>query len=466
MSEKIKNLISWFLEIKDWKLVILQKEKISEKLIDDLVWEAVFGEAEDKNIAKWLIWEIAQSMGVRPSSINDLYMARGRGEVPVDFTVPAINIRGISYDMARSIFSTAKKLNVKAFICEIARSEMGYTDQNPDEFTAVILAAALKEKWEGPVFIQGDHYQAKSDLPGVPKDGDIDEIKNLIKTSISAGFYNIDIDMSTLVDLSKTSAQEQQKSNVKYSLELATFVRSIQPENYQISIGCEIGHIGGKNSTASDFHAFMGGLNQGLSIGISKIAVQTGTSHGGVVNPDGSLAEVNVDFSIHSEISKEAREKYQIGGTVQHGASTLSENLFNKFPENQTLEIHLATEFQNIIMDHPDFPSELTEKINEWLDREQLKEKEMGQTNEQFHYKARKKAWGKFKKETWQIDETKKERIRKTLSEKFELLFNKLNVINSDVLIDKFIKVNEVHKNPSDFGLDSLKIGDVGNLSD
>src|SRR5678809_1274650 len=82
----------------------------------------------------------------------------GKGECH-GFTVPAINVRGMAYDTARSIFRTAIKLNAGAFIVEIARSEIAYTDQRPSEYVAVVMAAALREGFRGPVFIQGDHFQ-------------------------------------------------------------------------------------------------------------------------------------------------------------------------------------------------------------------------------------------------------------------------------------------------------------------
>ena len=87
-------------------------------------------------------------------------------------------------------------------------------------------------------------------------------------------------------------------------------------------------------------------------IGLSKISIQTGTSHGGVVLPDGSIANVNLDFGILLKLSRAARSAYGMGGTVQHGASTLPENAFGKFVESEAIEVHLATNFQNIIFDH------------------------------------------------------------------------------------------------------------------
>src|SRR5690349_23992573 len=129
--------------------------------MDKLARMAVFGDSEERDPARWLIWELGQAVGVRAASIQELYMARGRGEIH-GFTVPAINVRGMAYDTARSIFRTAIRLKAGAFILEIARSEIAYTDQRPTEYVAVLLAAAMREGFRGPVFIQGDHFQVNA----------------------------------------------------------------------------------------------------------------------------------------------------------------------------------------------------------------------------------------------------------------------------------------------------------------
>ena len=147
--------------VADGRVTVRNPGALASEKMDRLVREALFGDAETREQARWLIWEIAQEVGVRPASIHDLYMARGRGEIR-GFTVPAINVRGASYDTARAIFRTAKKLNAGAFILEIARSEIAYTDQRPAEYVAVMLAAAMREGFRGPVFIQGDHFQVNA----------------------------------------------------------------------------------------------------------------------------------------------------------------------------------------------------------------------------------------------------------------------------------------------------------------
>ena len=131
---------------------------VDKRDIDQLVWLANFGDASEKPRCQWLIWELAQYEGVRPWSIHDLYLARGRGAVPANFTVPAMNLRALTYDVARAVFRAALKLKVGAMIFEIARSEIGYTSQRPAEYVSSVLGAAVKEGYTGPVFIQGDHF--------------------------------------------------------------------------------------------------------------------------------------------------------------------------------------------------------------------------------------------------------------------------------------------------------------------
>src|SRR5262245_47957169 len=294
---------------------------------DGLAWRAVFGSTEEQEAARWLLWELGQSSGARPASINDLYMARGRGECS-GFTVPAINVRAMAYDTARAVFRAAERGKVGALILEIARSEIAYTEQRPAEYVAVMLAAALREGYTLPLFIQGDHSQVNQKKYQADPEAEVGEVKKLIAEEIGAGFYNIDVDTSTLVDLSKTSLTEQQRLNYERAAEITRFIRDREPQGVTISVGAEIGEVGGHNSTVEELHAFMEGYDAAVAAGgggagISKISVQTGTSHGGVVLPDGSIAEVKLDLDALAALSREARTKYGLAGAVQHGASTL-----------------------------------------------------------------------------------------------------------------------------------------------
>jgi len=141
------------------------------------------------------IFALSYKKQIYPASIQEFYVARGRGELG-GFTVPAINLRSMTYDLACAIFRVAKKNNSGAFIFEIAKSEMGYTNQAPLEYASAILAAALREGFSGPVFIQGDHFQVNAKKFQENPQAEIEGLKTLISEAMEAGFYNIDIDSS------------------------------------------------------------------------------------------------------------------------------------------------------------------------------------------------------------------------------------------------------------------------------
>ena len=136
--------------------------RVDGALVDRLAHTGALGATpEIKGTARWIIRSVAAARGIRPASIHHLYMAMGRGEAS-GFTVPAMNIRVMSYYTARAAFRAARAMDAGAIIFEIARSEIGYTEQRPHEYAAMITAAALREDFNGPLFIQGDHVQVNA----------------------------------------------------------------------------------------------------------------------------------------------------------------------------------------------------------------------------------------------------------------------------------------------------------------
>lgn len=409
--------------------------------IDNLVYDAVFARDEQvREKQRRAIREMAASQGLYLASIQGLYDAAGKG-LYSGRTVPAINIRGITYQVARAVFRAALKHKVGALIFEIARSEIGYTKQRPAEFATCVVAAALKEGFKGPVFLQGDHFQVNRKRYAVEPEKELNDLKELIRESIGAGFLNIDIDASTLVDLEEPTLEEQQEKNCLVTADMTRLVRGIEPKGVTVCVGGEIGEVGKKNSTVHDLRAFMAGYLRRLGAsmpGLSKISIQTGTSHGGVVLPNGSIANVKIDFKALEEISKLAREEYGMGGAVQHGASTLPDEDFDIFPRIGTVEVHLATGFQNLIFDSTYFPKELMDKIHKHLLEKYIDEKDPKDTEDQFLYKTRKKANGDFKQELWDLPRENLEGIGQVLEDRFSLLFQKLGVVDTVDLIERF----------------------------
>ena len=422
------------------RLRVTDPARFREEAVDGLVWTAVFGGRDSREPARTAIHQAAASLGIVPASILPLYEARGRGEVG-GFTVPAINVRMLAYDTARAAFRAARNLEVGTLILEIARSEMGYTDQRPGEYAAVALGAAIREQWEGPVFLQGDHFQTNPKKMRDDPDRETGAIEALIEEAIAASFFQIDIDTSTLVDLSKPTLDEQQAVNYRLAARFTKFIRAREPENMPISVGGEIGEVGKANSTPEEFRAYMDGYLRDLGggKGLAKVSIQTGSSHGGVVGPDGTVQRVQIDFETLRAISKVAREEYGLAGAVQHGASTLPAEFFGHFADHDCAEIHLATEFQNMVFDHPAFPLPLKRAMERWVFERAADQKKKGETENQFLYRNRKLAVGPFKEQVWNLPPGTREAIRGTLQKKFAFLFETLRVTDSRDVVARYV---------------------------
>ena len=426
--------------VRDGAVSVTNAAGLRGEFIDRLAFTAALGDDSVRTDARWLIWEIAQELGCRPASIHDYYMAGGQNRWS-NQTTPAINVRAMAYDTARAIFRAAEQHSVGQVIFEIARSEMGYTNQRPDEYSASILAAAIREGHRGPVFIQGDHFQINAKGYKADAEKEVQGVRDLIDEAIAAGFLNIDVDTSTIVDLSLQGEDAQQAENARRTAELTAYIREREPENVTVSIGGEIGEVGTKNSTVEELNAYMRGYRRELAklgtslTGISKISVQTGTSHGGIVLADGSIASVKVDFETLGKLSELARDGYRLAGAVQHGASTLPEEAFNRFSEANACEVHLATGFQNIMYDNAAFPADLKDEMYAYLRDKHADERKEGMTDAQFYYTARKRAIGPFKHDLWNMPTDAKAQITAELQEKFALIFQRLNVVNTSGLV-------------------------------
>ena len=432
------------------RLVIDDEARFRAGGIRDLAWSAAFSDDEPTvEAARWMVWEASQELGAPSASIHDLYMARGRGEVS-GFTVPAINLRTQVFDMARVIAQASMALDSGAIIFELARSEQEYTYQRPGEYITSVLAGCISAGWHGPVFVQGDHYQFNAKKYAADPESVTGALRKATVDALAVGYGNIDIDSSTLVDLSLAEVDAQQRTNYQRAAELSALIREHQADGLVVSIGGEIGEVGKENSTEAELRAYLDGYRRELEaragagvIGLSKVSVQTGTSHGGVPLPGGGVAEVKLDFGTLERLSAVCRS-YGLAGAVQHGASTLPDELFHHFPKVETAEIHLATGFQNALYDHPEFPAALKAEIDGWCFSNAADERSSGETDSQFVYKTRKKALGAHKRALWDLPT--KDAILASQAAHVTYLAQQLGVTGSREMVQKYVTAPVRHQ--------------------
>jgi len=348
-----------------------------------------------------LIWEIAISLGIYPASIDALYRKISTNSLR-NFTVPAMNMRAIAFQSARGVFRAMKELDTGAAIFELSRGEIGFTGQRPHEYVINILCAAVAEGHVGPVFIQGDHFQVSATRYAEDPEAEIKAVEALILEAVSAGFYNIDIDTSTLVDLSYDDVDAQQKPNYTLGAHFANLVRKIEPEGVTISLGGEIGEVGEENSTIEEVNAYLngfGGLTPPNQKGMTNLSIQSGTRHGGNVLPDGSFGDMPIIFSLIQELSNTCRISHGLAGCVQHGASMLTLDKIAQLPDAGCIEVHLAAAFLNAVYDS--LPTDLVKEADDWAKENFADEWISDWSEAQFLHHARRYPIRPFKAAWW-----------------------------------------------------------------
>jgi len=184
-----------------------------------------------------------------------------------------------------------------------------------------------------------------------------------------------------------------------------------------------------------------------------------------VVLPDGSIAKVSIDFEVIRTLGAVARE-YGLGGPVQHGASTLPESAFGKFVESGAVEVHLATAFQTLIMDHETIPRQLRDEIRDWLYHNAMNERKAKDTDEQFIYKTRKKAIGPFKRDFWNLSAEARAAIGQALERRFAFLFEQLGVRDTARTVAEHVHPVEIHQPMPTGAVEAVKAESVEGLAD
>src|SRR6202008_1299681 len=92
-----------------------------------------------------------------------------------------------------------------------------------------------------------------------------------------------------------------------------------------------------------------------------------------------------------------------------------------------------------MVYEHPQFPADLKAEMYAWLRENATEERKPKDTEEQFIYKARKKAIGPFKRRIWSIDAPSRQAIGASLEERFTFLMRQLKIDNTATVVAKFV---------------------------
>ena len=290
--------------------------------------------------------------------------------------------------MAAAICRASMALDSVPVIFELARAASRSTPSSgPAEYITSVLAGCISAGWQGPVFVQGDHYQFNAKKYAADPDGVAETLRKATVDAPGGGLRQHRHRPRPCGLPRVPTGRRAAARQLPARRELAASSVRHRRRGLVVSIGGEIGRSASRTPTR-------------------RSCAPTLTASGGIFDatrrhgparpvqgerPDGHLARWRAaagwwrgggqaGLRGAGAAVRGVPQSYGLAGAVQHGASTLPDELFHHFPKVETAEIHLATGFQNALYDHPAFPSALTAEIEGWCRVNAADERKPGET--------------------------------------------------------------------------------------
>ena len=319
-----------------------------------------------------------------------------------------------------------------------------------------MLAAALREGFRGPVFIQGDHFQVNAKKFAADPATEVDAVKALAREAIAAGFYNIDIDTSTLVDISQADARRAAAAELRSRA--STFsapCASSSPRASRSPSAARSARSGTQNSTVEELRAYMDGFNRTPAGG-----------HGGAVEDQRAVGHVARRRRARRRLDRrrEARSRHARDDCRRWRATSTDlparcstarrrcrTRAFNNFPKRETAEIHLATNFQNMLFDHMPADAARDDLRVAGGEREGRAEGDRLRRAVLSTRRARRRS-ARSSGSCGICRTTRRRRWRAAYDEKFAFLFDQLAIGNTAAIVARFVKPPAMHRARSERG--------------
>lgn len=331
-----------------------------------------------------------------------------------DVIVIAINVR-IKHCL-RGVMEAAKEADA-AIIFEIAKSEIGYTAQPPEEYANYVKEIAHKIDFNTPYCIHGDHITIPENTLGAIKSAE-----DIIKKEVEAGFTSFAIDASHNFDLNAELTREQLADNIKITTRIAKLIKKLMAEkgkkreDYGLEV--EVGEIGKVDpetgeqelTTVDEAVTFIKALNEN-GVYPDLIATNNGTVHGNIYDEEGNIIPIlGIDAVRTREIASSIAP---LGVKIaQHGITGTPLKLMHKLIDAGIVKGNVATNFQDIAIEN--MSPELAKRMADWTMKnyaEKVRAKKPKISDREIIGKNIKYAIKVFKHEIEEIDDEYKQKI-------------------------------------------------------
>ncbi len=427
----LEGLLRGCLEVRSDGVRIIDAQRLREERIDALVYNAMFQPSERvRYFLAWLIRQAAAGNAIYPASLKGLYAMAARGQTP-KFTVPAVSLRAMTYAGGRSAFQAAWETGTGALVFNLDGAAK--PAQSPLDYATCLLAAAIREGYEGPLFLEADFLHAQPVTDEAAHGDELERLKELAEEALNEGFFNLEFDTTRLENLTLPDPTEQEQACYLDCAALASFVRQTEPGGVGSAIGIRFNCHGDLEHRVQRLRAFMTGFETEF------------TSRAGHV-PGISKFNLNIrgeeDLGMAVDFAEVALREYWLPTSVGQEGAALPDDLIEAVVDLPFVEVHLGSRLEERIFDHPAFPAQLRQAMQRWIEA-CASARQAGQSDEDLRLAMRPLAYEQFKRELWDLPGQTQEAIMADLKADLVEIIRRLRVEDSIHLVIDAVTIQQ-----------------------
>lgn len=343
----LEGLLRGCVEVHGNAVRIIDAGRLREERIDALVYNAMFQPSERvRYFLAWLIRQVAAGNAIYPSSLQGWYARVGRGQAP-SFTIPALRLRMISYAAGRAAFRAMRETGAGAVVFSLDGAAK--PAQSPLDYATCLLAAAIREGYEGPLFLEADFLRAQ---PGADE-----RLKELVGEALNAGFFNLEFGLTRLKNLSLPDPTEQEQAYSTDCAALAGFVRQAEPAGVGSAIG--IRFDAALEQLVLRLRTFVPGFETEFTSRAGHVP--------GIGKFDLSLGRVE-DLGQAKDFAEVALREFYLPTSVSLEGEAVEDELIEAVATFPWVGVNLGARLEAQMFVHPAFPSQLRQEMQRWLE--------------------------------------------------------------------------------------------------
>lgn len=416
-TQELLQSLTGCIAVSDHEVTVQHGERLKRELIDALLENALFNpELAVRSLAHQLIKAIANDLGIFPTSLQALYEARRRTEY-LGKTVPRLAAHGLTYDMARAAFRTMKRSSTAICLFELPVETLPIAESHLQDFCSSVLAAAIKEGFYGPLFLQlGDiRYQADAFINNPQQYHQ--QLHQLLQLGMANGFLNFAVDTTALPH--------------EGFAEMASFSNTLnewQQGDRLLAHGAALGDLpsgeAALNSLCANLDTYFEHLKKegNKAHPLCKLGVKI----------KGDLANSRVAVEKLRDLIV---SKYAFAGLTIDHLLHLSERNLRDLATWQALEVNVSELLYDRLFDSHHFPKEIIVEMRHFLTDACRHEWHVSESEEEFVHRLRHRTFAPFKKMFWEIPAATREKIGLELERTFASLFQWLGVTETVTLV-------------------------------